>query len=288
MSINLVTYANQTVTPTNDAIIYERAIDQNGIFHGCNVTVSGNNVNITGGYGIICGREFVIESESIPVTLAPSGTNDGRLYVRLDLADADAPIQLLTDQGNPLPSLEQDADVNYVNGAYEMELATFTVGVSTLSDCVETFETIYGSKHGSAEFIQACMPSSQSIGTTTTVCNYSDIVRSSGNRLVLDTATHEIVVGKGIQTVEVTAWLYITAFGTANLKNIYIYLNNDEVATTVSYVNNNYVSLISPTQILNVSEGDKITVRAKTGGGTMTLGSSSVGSANSFIVKAIK
>lgn len=146
MSINLVTYANQTVTPTNDAIIYERAIDQNGIFHGCNVTVSGNNVNITGGYGIVCGREFVIESESIPVTLAPSGTNDGRLYVRLDLADADAPIQLLTAQGNPLPSLEQDADVNYNNGAYEMELATFTVGVSELSDVVETFEIISGTK----------------------------------------------------------------------------------------------------------------------------------------------
>lgn len=144
MSINLVTYANQTVTPTNDAIIYERAIDQNGIFHGCNVTVSGNNVNITGGYGIVCGREFVIESESIPVTLAPSGTNDGRLYVRLDLADADAPIQLLTAQGNPLPPLEQDNDVNYINGAYEMELATFTVGVSSLSDVAETYETIIG------------------------------------------------------------------------------------------------------------------------------------------------
>lgn len=146
MSINLVTYANQTVTPTNDAIIYERAIDQNGIFHGCNVTVSGNAVNITGGYGIVCGREFVIESESIPVTLAPSGTNDGRLYVRLDLADADAPIQLLTDQGNPLPPLEQDTDVNYVNGAYEMELATFTVGVSALSNVAETFEIIFGTK----------------------------------------------------------------------------------------------------------------------------------------------
>ena len=154
MSINLVTYANQTVTPTNDAIIYERAIDQNGIFHGCNVTVSGNNVNITGGYGIVCGREFVIESESIPVTLAPSGTLDGRLYVRLDLADADAPIQLLTDQGNPLPALEQDTDVNYVNGAYEMELATFTVGVSALSDCVETFETIKGTKEGDAPELQ--------------------------------------------------------------------------------------------------------------------------------------
>lgn len=148
MSINLVTYANQTVTPTNDAIIYERAIDQNGIFYGCNVTVSSNEVHITGGYGIVCGREFTIQSEAIAVTLAPSGTLDGRLYVRLDLADADAPIQLLTATGNTLPPLEQDSDVNYTNGAYEMELATFTVGVSALSDVVETYETIMGTRSG--------------------------------------------------------------------------------------------------------------------------------------------
>lgn len=147
MSINLVTYANQTVTPTNDAIIYERAIDQNGIFYGCNVTVTSNTVNITGGYGIICGREFVINSDSLTVTLAPSGTLQGRLYVRLDLADADAPIQLLTATGNTLPALTQDDDVNYTNGVYEMELATFTVGVSALSDVVETFETIIGTKN---------------------------------------------------------------------------------------------------------------------------------------------
>lgn len=146
MSIQLVTYANQTVTPTNDAIIYERAIDQNGIFYGCNVTVSGNEVHITGGYGIVCGREFTIQSEDIAVTLAPSGTLDGRLYVRLDLADADAPIQLLTATGNTLPALEQDSDVNYTNGTYEMELATFTVGVSALSDVVETYNTIVGTR----------------------------------------------------------------------------------------------------------------------------------------------
>ena len=148
MSIQLVTYANQTVTPTNDAIIYERAIDQNGIFHGCTVTVSSNNVNITGGYGIICGREFVIQSESIAVTLSGGGTLDGRLYVRLDLADADNPIQLLTATGNTLPALTQDADVNYTNGVWEMELATFDVGVSSLSNVAMTYETIVGAKAG--------------------------------------------------------------------------------------------------------------------------------------------
>ena len=82
MSIQLVTYANQTVTPMNDAIIYEKAVNQNGIFNGCNVTVTSNEVHITGGYGLVCGREFVINSEAITVTLAPSGTLLGRLYVR--------------------------------------------------------------------------------------------------------------------------------------------------------------------------------------------------------------
>ena len=166
MSINLITYANQTVTPTNDAIIYEKAVDQNGIFYGCNVTVSGNNVNITGGYGIVCGREFVIESESIAVTLAPSVPLDGRLYVRLDLADADNPIQLLTAQGGTLPPLVQDDDVNYTNGVYEMELATFTVGVSALSDCVETFETITGSKEMPTEIADYVVEQGTSNGWT--------------------------------------------------------------------------------------------------------------------------
>ena len=148
MSIQLVTYANQTVTPMNDAIIYENGIDQNGIFHGCTVTVSSNNVNITGGYGIICGREFVIQSESKAVTLSGGGTLKGRLYVRLDLADADAPIQLLTTTGNSLPALTQDADVNYTNGVWEMELATFDVGVSSLSNVAMTYDTIVGAKAG--------------------------------------------------------------------------------------------------------------------------------------------
>lgn len=177
MSINLVTYANQTVTPTNDAIIYERAIDQNGIFYGCNVTVTSNTVNITGGYGIICGREFVINSDSLTVTLAPSGTLQGRLYVRLDLADADAPIQLLTVTGNTLPALTQDDDVNYTNGVYEMELATFTVGVSALSDVVETYDVISGMNDLLTKAIST-------LGTTETLATGAILIRFSNLRIL--------------------------------------------------------------------------------------------------------
>ena len=287
MSIQLVTYANQTVTPTNDAIIYEKAVDQNGIFYGCNVTVTSNNVNITGGYGIVCGREFVINSESIAVTLAPSGTLDGRLYVRLDLADADAPIQLLTATGNTLPPLVQDDDVNYTSGVYEMELATFTVGVSSLSDVVETFETIYGSKHSIVNFIQVAMTNTQNIGTTSTLCNYDKLIRYNGSSLTLDTSAKAVVVGKGVDFVEVSGSIWVTSFGTAGLKNGYIYLNNDEIATTIVNATANYLTINVGPRIIAVSEGDEITIRAKSTAGTMAISTDGIGSTDSLVVKVV-
>jgi hypothetical protein len=169
MSINLVTFANQTVTPTNDAIIYEKAVNQNGIFNGCAVTVNTNQINIAGGYGIICGREFTVEAESISVTLAGSGTLLGRLYVRLDLSNPSTPIQLLTATGSTLPALTQDDDVNFNNGVWEMELATFTVGVNDITDLVQTFEIIAGSVNASR--IQTGTLSSVSVSAS----SYTDI-----------------------------------------------------------------------------------------------------------------
>ena len=213
MSIQLVTYANQTVTPTNDAIIYERAIDQNGIFYGCNVTVSGNEVHIAGGYGMVCGREFTIQSEAIAVTLAPSGTLDGRLYVRLDLADADAPIQLLTATGNTLPPLEQDDDVNYTNGAYEMELATFTVGVSALSDVVETFEVIVGTNGSIINAIKGLITEG-----TRTVTGYSFSANQSRADLEI-TFTKKVGYASFIRTA------YCTTH--ASIDTIYAYTDDD-------------------------------------------------------------
>ena len=87
----------------------------------------------------------------------------GRLYVRLDLADADAPIQLLTATGNSLPALEQDSDVNFTNGAYEMELATFDVGVSSLSNVAMTYETIVGTKAGFLNVVSNTMENGTTI-----------------------------------------------------------------------------------------------------------------------------
>lgn len=141
-TIKLVTYAGQTVTPKDDAIIYDSAVAQNGVFYGCDVTASGNTLYIAGGYGMVKGRFFEIENSSIPVTLASGDTLLGRLYIHLDLSNSEAPIQLLTETGSSLSTLEHDDDANYTDGVWDVELATFNVTTSAISNLTETYQTI--------------------------------------------------------------------------------------------------------------------------------------------------
>lgn len=141
-TIDLITYNGGTVIPRTDGIIQDASIGRNGVFYGCDVTASANILNVSGGYGLIKGRYFEIQSSTIPVTLATTDDLSGRLYIRLDLSNIEAPIQLLTVTGDSLPALEQDADVNYTDGVWEMEMATFSVTTTEVTDVVETYETI--------------------------------------------------------------------------------------------------------------------------------------------------
>ena len=141
-TIRLVTFSGQTVTPKNDAIVYDASIGRCGVFYGCDVTASGNIVYVSSGYGMVRGRFFEIEASTLSVTLASTDTLQGRLYIRMDLSNTESPIQLLTYTGSSLPALEQDADANFVDGVWEMEMATFTVTTTEVTDVVETYETI--------------------------------------------------------------------------------------------------------------------------------------------------
>ena len=141
-TIRLVTFSGQTVTPKNDAIVYDASIGKCGVFYGCDVTASGNVIYVSSGYGMIRGRFFEIEASTLSVTLSSTDTLLGRVYVRLDLSNTESPVQLLTVTGSSLPALEQDADANFTDGVWEMELATFTVTTTEVSGVVETYETI--------------------------------------------------------------------------------------------------------------------------------------------------
>lgn len=141
-TIRLITYSGQTVIPKNDAITYDAAIGRCGVFYGCDVTASGNVIYVAGGSGIIRGRYFEIEASTLSIALASTDTLLGRLYIRMDLSNTEAPIQLLTYTGSSLPALEQDADANFTDGVWEMELARFSVTTTEITNVVETYQTI--------------------------------------------------------------------------------------------------------------------------------------------------
>ena len=136
MAINLITWANQTVTPKDDAIVQDACAGRSGILYGCGVTASGNTLTVASGYGIIKGRLFEVTSDTLSITLPSSGTLKGVLYIRLDLANSSEPIEITAMTGSTEHQMEQDANANFDSGVYEMELAKFDVTRSGISNLV--------------------------------------------------------------------------------------------------------------------------------------------------------
>ena len=149
-NIILKTYKGGNVTPQDDAIIYETAVPGSGIFKGCEVTYArGNVLHISQGFGMIRGRFFEVYETEIDVRLADVGeTLDGRVYIHLDLSNADEPIKILAQTAAELPPLDADVNINYNNSSYDLELAVFTVSSAELNNLTKVFPTLKAGSGG--------------------------------------------------------------------------------------------------------------------------------------------
>lgn len=144
--IKLVTASGQTVTPQDDALIYEKFATGNGIIYGCKVTIKNSNtLHINAGHGIVCGRKFTVTDSDIPVTLSSSGTLNGRLYIHLDLSLLSDPIVLNTEIANTLTPEVHGSNVNINNGIYDINLVTFTVDTLTIDNLTDVAPQVSGS-----------------------------------------------------------------------------------------------------------------------------------------------
>lgn len=148
-NIRLVTFAGETVTPIDDALVYQTAISDSGIIYGAAVTLSGTNtLHVSAGYGIASGRFFEVFESDIIVPLASSGTLNGQLYIHMDLASASEPISIEFQTASTLTPMQQDANVNVTNGVYEIQLATFKISTSTISGLTYTAPIVSGAGAG--------------------------------------------------------------------------------------------------------------------------------------------
>lgn len=95
----------------------------------------------------------------------------------------------------------------------------------------------------------------------------------NGDKLTFNSSSKGIVIGAGVHIVEVVGMIYVSEVGSASLKNVYIYKNDDMVARELLYFNQSY-QMIQARNIIFVSEGDIITLRANSQFGNTTIISS--------------
>ena len=141
MAVELMTFSGKPLTPKDHAIMREKN-QVDGVLYGCELTHLGSNqVQISAGSISVRGRQVNVLQETILCELASSGTMDGRIYLKIDLADATTPAALLTVAATTLPDLVQDDDFNTTNGVWEMELGLYTASTTLISDLTTTYKT---------------------------------------------------------------------------------------------------------------------------------------------------
>lgn len=133
-----VTFANQDVTPVDDAILRRRLISD-GVLTGCELTYAGYTLTMASGYLIACGRQIRHPTvENWAISDATSGY--ARVLMTIDLTRT-ATVEVF-DQINPsieyatskdgFPALIQD-DVNATGSKYQVVLAIVSLGTGGIT-----------------------------------------------------------------------------------------------------------------------------------------------------------
>lgn len=134
MSITAYQVNNGMPTPIADRHMYNLLSGgQCGIISGMNLTKNGNQITVSDGWGIINGCIFRVKSETLTAPLSPSGTQNGRLLIRLVTTTPSIAFDFQT--GSTLPALTQESGDNFT---YEMELCKYTVSGVTITSDLDT------------------------------------------------------------------------------------------------------------------------------------------------------
>lgn len=131
---------NGLVTPVMDRRLYEFLLMNSvGVADGITISASGTNLIVASGWGVIKGCVFSVVAETIAAATPSSGTANGRLLIELDVTNGT--IVFKTQQASTLPALTQE-DINRSGSIYQMELCTYTISTTAISNLTATYATL--------------------------------------------------------------------------------------------------------------------------------------------------
>ena len=170
----------------------------------------------------------------------------------------------------------QASDMNeiksVVNGNYN-EVGNITnLTTTNKTNIVDAVNEVNSNVALSSNYIVAGMSSSQSVSQNATIkLNLNRTTYSNGSLLSLDTTNHEVVIGSGVNHVEISGQFYIYSFSGNGLRNLHIYHNNKSVVRNILYISQPYQTIQSSVMTIPVSEGDRISLQIYSQGGTTQI-----------------
>ena len=155
MSANFtgVTFPNQKVTPANDAVI-RRAIFDDGIMTGCDLSYSGSTLTMTAGQLMICGRQIIHpSSQNWAVTEATSGY--ARLVLTIDVTRTSTKdtFDQVVDEIQYAPDANgfadlTTADINATGTRYQVAVCVVSLGPGGITGIASKLDVTEGGGAG--------------------------------------------------------------------------------------------------------------------------------------------
>jgi len=138
--MKLIRWAGENVTPSDDAKL-SRRLYADGLFASVTPTHTSGTVTIPALYGMMCGRDFTTDEETLDAILATSGTITGQIYMYIDTEDPDYPLDLkIRNSVYALPT----NDINADGTTYGIEIAQYTANTSEVTGVTFTANVIGG------------------------------------------------------------------------------------------------------------------------------------------------
>lgn len=135
--MRVIRSAGQNVSPSDDGRLFDQAFSD-GLFEDATIAANGgNSIAIGALYGIICGRDFTAEAQTIAATLPESDTATGYVYVEIDTSSDDI-ITIGTALAPFTPTYE---DINTNGAVVQMIIAQYEASAVAVTSVTPTYTT---------------------------------------------------------------------------------------------------------------------------------------------------
>lgn len=135
--MRVIRSAGQNVSPSDDGRLFDQAFTD-GLFEEATITATGGNtITLSALYGIICGRDFTAEAQTISATLPDGDTATGYVYVEFDTSSEDI-ITIGTALAPFTPTYE---DINTNGAVVQMVIAQYEASAVAVTSVTPTYMT---------------------------------------------------------------------------------------------------------------------------------------------------